>query len=134
MKLVYALLCDHAFLSIDKKVNIIGIFETINSAVFPVTHSKFTLVGSIEPSKDRFKIAVDIVSKSGKSSILRDPQEREVVLPAERKGNFNFIIEIINTVFPESGEYLVEVKIDGKVISSLPLLLAKISESSASLN
>lgn len=126
MKLIYALLCDQAFLSIDRKVNIIGVFETINSASFPVNHSKFTLVGSIAATEDNFKLVVDIVSEKTKQSILQETQEREVKLPSnQEKRNFNFIIEIINTTFPEAGNYTVEVKINNKLISSQNLILAK---------
>lgn len=134
MKLLYALLCDQAFLSIDRKVNIIGVFETINAQSFPVNHNKFTLVGSIAASSEKFKLAVDIISEKTKLSILKDVQERAVNLPSsEGKRNFNFIIEILNTVFPEAGNYSVEVQIDGKTISSQNLLLAK-AQDPASLN
>jgi hypothetical protein len=125
MKLIYALLCDQAFLSIDRKVNIIGVFETINAPSFPVTHQKFTLVGSIEPSKPKFKMAVDIVSATS-ASVLKEPQEREVSLPETTKTrNFNFIIDVLNTTFPEMGNYQVKILIDGKIIAQLPLVVAK---------
>lgn len=124
MKLVYALLCDSAFLSIDRKVNIIGVFETINAASFPVNHPKFVLVGSMVPTKKKFKMAVEIVKEAGKS-IMNQAQEREVTLPegADNK-NFNFIVEIVNTVFPEMGVYNVNLLIDGKIVSSQKLTLA----------
>lgn len=126
VKLIYALLCDNAFLSIDKKVNIIGVFETINAPSFPISHTKFTLVGSVIPSKDRFKMTIDIVEGSTKTSILKDQQEREIVLPIQNQGkNFNFIIEILNTTFPKNGVYKVQVKIDGEVVSTQDLLLAQ---------
>jgi len=125
VKLIYALLCDNAFLSIDRKVNIIGVFETINATNFPVNHPKFVLVGSIVPSKSEFKMAVEICQEDGKS-ILNQAQERRVKLPTDTEGkNFNFIIEIVNTVFPEMGNYNVNLLIDGKIISSLKLSLAK---------
>jgi len=134
MKLLYALLCDQAFLSIDRKVNIIGVFETINAQSFPVNHSKFTLVGSIVASSEKFNLAVDIISEKTKLSILKDSQERLVNLPSsEGKRNFNFIIEVLNTVFPEAGNYSVAVQIDGKTISSQNLVLAKTPDP-ASLN
>ncbi len=129
MKLLYALLCDQAFLSIDRKVNIIGVFETINAPSFPVTHQKFTLVGSIAPSKDKFKMAIDIVSDETKTSILRDLQERDVALPPNNESkNFNFIIEIINTIFPKAGFYSVKILVDGEAISTLRLGVAQTEE------
>ena len=63
MKLQYALLCDYAFLSVDRKVNIIGVFETISAQKFPVSHPKFVIVGSITPSKKEFKMSLNIVDK-----------------------------------------------------------------------
>lgn len=123
------MVCDHAFLSIDRKVNIIGVFETINAQSFPVNHQKFTLVGSIAPSQDKFKMAIDIVAEDTGKSILKDVQERDVVLPANNEGkNFNFIIEILNTVFPKAGYYLVKIVINGESLSTLKLLLLQTKE------
>lgn len=121
MKLLYTLLCDSAFLSIDRKVNIIGVFETINAQKFPVTHPKFVIVGSIAPSKKNFKMSLNVVEKSTGESVIRDVHEREVKLPEEQNQNFNFIVEVINTNFPKAGEYNVEIKIDSKVIGETPL-------------
>jgi hypothetical protein len=129
MKLIYALTCDHAFLSIDRKVNIIGVFETINAQAFPVNHQKFTLVGSISPSKDKFKMAIDIVAEDTGKSILKDVQERDVILPPNNENkNFNFIIEILNTVFPKAGYYLVKIVANGETLSSQKLLLLQTTE------
>ena len=74
MKLLYVLLADHAFLSIDKKVNIIGIFETINAVKFPITHPKFVVIGSIITSKTNFKLSVTLTDDKGKS--LKKAQDR----------------------------------------------------------
>ena len=125
MKLLYALLCDYAFLSIDKKVNIIGVFETINAAKFPVTHPKFVIVGSVAPSKKNFKMSLNIVEKDTGTPVLGDVHEREVNLPEQQGQNFNFIVEVINTNFPKPGEYSVEIKIDKDVIGEIPLKVAE---------
>ena len=125
MKLLYTLLCDYAFLSIDKKVNIIGVFETINAAKFPVTHPKFVIVGSVAPSKKKFKMSLNIIDKETGSAVLGDVHEREVNLPAEKAQNFNFIVEVINTNFPKPGDYAVEIKIDGDVIGEIFLKVAE---------
>jgi len=121
MKLLYALLCDYAFLSIDKKVNIIGVFETINAAKFPVTHPKFVIVGSVAPSKKNFKMSLNIAEKGTGTLVLGDVHEREVSLPTGQTQNFNFIVEVINTNFPKPAEYVVEIKIDSEVIGEIPL-------------
>jgi hypothetical protein len=125
MKLLYTLLCDYAFLSIDRKVNIIGVFETINAQKFPVTHPKFVIVGSVAPSKKNFKMSLNIVEKETGTSILGDIHERDVNLPAGHDQNFNFIVEVINTNFTKQGSYVVEIKIDGKVIGEVPLRLTE---------
>ena len=126
MKLLYALLCDNAFLSIDRKVNIIGVFETINAARFPVTHPKFVIVGSIAPDKKNFKMSINIVEQESGQLVLGDIQEREVSLPKEGGGhNFNFIVEVINSNFAKPGNYLVKISIDGEVIGEIPLKIAE---------
>ncbi len=45
--------------------------------------------------------------------------------------NFNFIVEVINTNFTKPGLYVVEIKIDGKVIGEIPLRLTENKLSSA---
>jgi len=126
MKLLYALLCDNAFLSIDKKVNIIGVFENINAPKFPVSHPKFVIVGSVAPSKKDFKMSISIIEKETNSAVLGDIQEREVNLPKIGEGhNFNFIVEVINANFSKPGEYLVKITIDGEVIGEIPLKVAE---------
>lgn len=125
MKLLYTLLCDSAFLSIDRKVNIIGVFETINAQKFPVTHPKFVIVGSIAPSKNEFKMSLNIIDKKTKTPVIGDMHERDVKLPEQRGQNFNFIIEVINTNFAHAGDYNVEIKIDGKVLGETTLRLVE---------
>ncbi|OGY22787.1 MAG: hypothetical protein A2126_01330 [Candidatus Woykebacteria bacterium GWB1_45_5] len=126
MKLLYALLCDSAFLSIDRKVNIIGVFETINAAKFPVTHPKFVIVGSVAPSKKNFKMSINIVDEENKVPVLGDIQEREVSLPKEGGGqNFNFIVEVVNANFAKPGSYSVKISIDSEVIGEIPLKVAE---------
>ena len=121
MKLLYGLLCDHAFLSVDKKVNIIGVFETINAHKFPITHPKFVIVSSIAPTKSKFKMKLNIAGKDTENPILGDIKEREVNLPeTEKKQNFNFIVEVINANFSKAGEYKVEILIDDKVMGEIP--------------
>jgi hypothetical protein len=126
MKLLYALLCDNAFLSIDRKVNIIGVFENINAPKFPVTHPKFVIVGSVVPDKKDFKMSISVVDKETGSPVLGDIQEREVNLPKIGEGhNFNFIVEVINANFSKPGEYTVKITIDGKVVGEIPLKVAE---------
>ena len=120
MKLLYVLLADHAFLSIDKKLNIIGIFENINAARFPVTHPKFVVVSSIEPSKKEFKMSIVIADGEGRP-IMDNVPEQNISLPAAIDRNFNFIVEIINSTFPKAGDYEVQILVDGKRIGEVPL-------------
>ena len=120
MKLLYVLLADHAFLSIDKKLNVIGIFENINALRFPVTHPKFVVVGSIEPSKKEFKMSIVIADGEGRP-IMDNVPEQNISLPAAADRNFNFIVEIINSTFPKAGDYEVQILVDGKRIGEVPL-------------
>lgn len=114
MKLLYLLLADYAFLSIDKKLNIIGVFENINAIRFPVTHPKFVVVGSVAPSKSKFKMSVVLTDGEGKP-LMSNTNEKEISLPAEATNkNFNFIIEIVNPTFPGPGDYKVQIVVDGK--------------------
>jgi hypothetical protein len=121
MKLLYVLLADHAFLSIDRKLNIIGVFETINAVKFPVTHPKFVVIGSIAPSKNKFKMSVVLSDEDGKP-LMGKLNEKEIDLPAGAPNkNFNFIIEIINPSFPKPGDYKVQILVEGEKIGEQSL-------------
>ncbi len=123
MKLLYVLLADSAFLSIDKKLNIIGVFENINAARFPVTHPKFVVVGSIASSKEKFKMSVVLSDATGNPLMDRE-EEREINLPPEALNrNFNFIVEVINSSFPKPGDYKVQIFVDGDKVGEQPLNL-----------
>ena len=126
MKLLYVLLCDNAFLSIDRKVNIIGVFETINAVKFPITHPKFVIVGSIAPSKKNFKMSINVADQESGQPVLGDIQEREVNLPKEGGGqNFNFIVEVVNANFAKPGNYTVKITIDKETIGEILLKVAE---------
>ncbi len=132
MKLNYVLVADQAFLSIDKKVNIIGVFETINAVSFPVAHPKFVVVGSIEPSKQVFKLAINIVDGLTGEKVIDTNTEREIKLPAgQSPANFNFIVEIVNIAFKAAGNYRVEIVVDGQKLGAVPLKLAQAPSAAA---
>jgi len=133
MKLNYALVADQAFLSIDKKVNIIGVFETINAVSFPVSHPKFVVVGSIEPSRQVFKMAINIVDAMSGEKVIDTNTEREIKLPPDQAlTNFNFIIEVVNIAFKAAGNYRIEIVVDNQKLGEISMKVAKAAAPTAS--
>ena len=126
VKLNFVHLCDNAFWSADRKLNLIGIFTNINAFEFPVVHPTFS-------------VAVNFVAKNfvGKKNTLfitlLDEDENEVGEKLEVKLNIakdeqeiNFIGNVVNTLFERPGSYSLNLELEEMLIAKVPLFLNKI--------
>ncbi|OGH66265.1 MAG: hypothetical protein A3B90_02300 [Candidatus Magasanikbacteria bacterium RIFCSPHIGHO2_02_FULL_41_13] len=121
----FAHICDTAFLSMGQKLNLIGIFSNIFSKTFPVAQPCFSVVVSFVVSgmKGTKPLIFKIVSNSDKQ--IGD--KMEVNLPIKDKDeHVNFIANFVNVLFPESGDYKINIYFDGDLIDTLPLTLTKV--------
>jgi hypothetical protein len=134
MNVRIAVLADYASLSIDQKLNILGIFTGISAHQTPVVHPQMKLVSQIEFSSSevgdkRIKIALvdddglELFSISGIVTI--DPSLDG------RPSLFNQILDLTNLTFPRFGDYEFRLLFDGITISEVPLTVTKITASSA---
>jgi len=106
-KLNYLHICDTAFLSKNDKVNIVGIFNKINTDGFPAVSPKFSIITNITGPMGNYREKVNIVSPSGEKIMKVD---KEVKI--EKGRTLNLFVDCFNILFPEDGEYKIEVFID----------------------
>jgi hypothetical protein len=110
IKLNFVIVCDNAFIAQGtNSLNIIGIFDRINTQKFPAVHPRLVIVTNISGEPGEYIQLIVIKNKitgnkiaelSGKLIINKEGQKAQFL------GNF------FNLVFPLSGEYIVEAYIN----------------------
>lgn len=129
MKLILGVVADAANRAFGDKLNILGIFHTIGSAQFPVTHPNMALAMEFKASpldKGRnFEWRVRLVGPDGQKlleiggelNINADAPALSPIVPMD--------INLHNVSFPTEGDYRFEVTIDGEVKGEIPLEIVK---------
>ena len=114
VKLNFIILCDNAFFAEpDKKLNIMGSFDTINSSGFPAIHPRMSVV-----------ISVDNIEQGNHIEILKITKDNLEIINTKtnfsksESGRHQFIHNLLNVKFPQEGKYNVEVFIDDQFIGS----------------
>lgn len=127
MKVKVAVLADYASTS-DSKLNILGIFTTINALQEPIVHAQMKLVSQIEfnsseAGEKRLKIAlvdedgIEMFSISGAVTIKRSPDGRPVLL--------NQILNLADVNFPKFGDYEFRLLLDDRTEAEIPVTVTK---------
>ncbi|MDD5639389.1 MAG: hypothetical protein PHR47_01100 [Candidatus Pacebacteria bacterium] len=118
-KLNYLHICENAFLSEGtRNLNIIGIFDTINTKGFPAAQPRFAVVANITASNEDGHKTTLSIEKNGK---------KIVELNSNFKGKKQQLIQnFLNFPFPEEGNYDVVIRLDEDLIGSTIIILKKI--------
>jgi len=125
IKLNFAHLCDLAFLSQGGKANIIGIFKVIYANNLPVTHPKFSVIGSIITTDEigQHTIKIEIVRKKDGQKV--GPEMKLIIDVTKEQQEANFIVDVVNIKFEKDGEHLTKIFFDDSEIYSLPFIIKK---------
>ncbi len=126
----FAHLCDMAFLSQDKKMNIIGIFKVIPVQKVPYVHSVLTaVVNAIINQDTKIKLQIlkretgEIISQiSGNLQINNNDSNSNNDIDMNMR-EVKFITEMKNITFQEFGEYYLEVWLNNKLYTRIPFLI-----------
>lgn len=119
-KLNFLHICDYASFDQMGKLNIIGIFETINSVQFPYQHPQFFVIANLSISKSGdyecvIRIADIDNNEVGKFTL----QKVRVSLNKDQASSNLGIVGQFNLVkFDKPGKYKVEVIVDGEIVDS----------------
>ena len=128
MNIQIAVLCDAAT-DYGGKLNILGTFDTIITRQLPAFHPQCSVALRITFSKieeGSHKLKMNFVDEDGKLVMPSIDIPVDVNIPAEL--NFlvrNFIINIQQLKFEHAGQYAIDVAIDGRQETSIPLLVKK---------
>jgi len=105
---------ENAFFSKDNKLNVIQIFEKINSKSFPALHPDFAISLNFNGGKGFHKVLVEIISDEDNNKIAEIKKDVEIT---KEKGMANFIAKVIGLIFPEEGKYKIKVSIDNDFVN-----------------
>lgn len=115
-KLNFVIICDMAFITKETdNLNLIGVFENIVASSFPAIHPRFSVVTNIE-AEENTEHDILLVVKKGEDEIIRT------------SGSFigikhRWICDFVNFRFPEAGEYIFEISLDGRPLDSTSINL-----------
>ena len=125
MNIQVAVLCDAATQDGNSKLNVLGAFDTIFAAQFPVVHPlcavalRVTFTSGDEGNR---KLKINFVNADGKG--IMPPIEIPVAVAFPEDAHFltrNFVVNIQGLKFPEIGVYSVDIRLDDKSKATIPL-------------
>ena len=132
MEVTLALLADGANVSSDGKLNILGIFNALGAASFPVAHSQMALVlrfeaGRAEEGKTR-KVEIQLADGDGlRLFTIGAP----FVIPQGAPGapiRLNHILMLNGIQFPKPGDYVFNVLVGDDLKASVDLKLVEVKQ------
>jgi hypothetical protein len=120
-------LCDAATIDNAGKLNILGSFDTIWTAKVPAIYPQCSVALRIRfeaIEKGNHKVLVNFVDADGRHIIPAANGSIRVDFPLEqRSGSSNLVLNIHGLKLEKYGEYSIDLAIDERIESSLPLLL-----------
>ncbi|MEW6158721.1 MAG: hypothetical protein AB1813_14950 [Verrucomicrobiota bacterium] len=126
MNIQVAVLCDAAT-DYNGKLNILGTFDTIITQQLPAVHPQCSIALRIAFSRieeGAHKVKMNFVDEDGRFVMPSIDMPVEVNVPGDM--NFlvrNFIINIQQLKFENPGQYSIDIAIDGRQETSIPLLV-----------
>lgn len=126
MNIQLSVLCDAAT-DYGGKLNILGTFDTIVTNHLPAFHPQCSVALRIAFSKieeGQHKVKMNFVNEDGKFVMPSIDMPVDVTIPPD--ANFlvrNFIINIQQLKFDDPGQYAIDVAIDGRQETSIPLFV-----------
>ena len=126
MEVKFAVLADHASITREGKLNVLGIFDVINAPTLPMSLPLFFVVVSYEASAAEFdstkRTEIVLCDEDG-NRLLRLPQELKVTRP-QISGTMvttNQIAGIVGCKFSKTGNYQFDILVNGDSKKTIPL-------------
>src|SRR4030042_2506047 len=116
-------LCDHAIISREQKLSIIGIFDQFYVANLPASWPRMFLVAVLsgEPQKE-YPLKLSLVMPEGAQNNF---PEKEVKVTLGPNGRANLMTELANFPLPVAGLYKVLLKVNDNTVGELEFRVNK---------
>jgi hypothetical protein len=131
MDIQVAVLCDAAT-DYGGKLNILGTFDTIVTQQLPAVHPQCSVALRIVFSRieeGAHKVKINFVDEDGRSVMPSIDLPVDVVFPPEVTSlSRNFIVNIQHLKFDRTGQYAIDMAIDGRHETSIPLQVRQMTD------
>ncbi|MHB8870976.1 MAG: DUF6941 family protein [Candidatus Doudnabacteria bacterium] len=118
-KLNFIHLCDSAFITEgSKNLNIIGIFDVINSEGFPAIQPRMTIVTGVSSDTEGRHTLETVIRHKNKPLYTQTKEFSEL--------QYQNIHNLFNLPLLESGEYYIDVLVDKMLVGTKSFLVNKI--------
>lgn len=121
--LLFSVLCDDVRREDNGKFILIGLFETIGAAAFPVRHSKLYVMNCWCSGMGEFTQRTRIIAPDG-AKLIED--EKTSFKLNDLRAKHRIVARFNNLLFRAPGEYSVEVLLNGELKVRYPLIIEKI--------
>jgi hypothetical protein len=130
MKTRIAVLADYASISIDHKLNIMGVFTTLTAPKTPVVHAQMKLVTQFEfdaSEAGQHQMRVLLVDADG-HELLSIGAVVAIQHPHDgRPALMNQIFDLVQLSFPAFGDYEFRIRLDDETVAEIPLIVAQLN-------
>lgn len=129
MKLLYALLCEHAHDRHDGRLDVHGIFHQLYAPGFPASQDTLTLAMAVEwepGEQGKIEFSVELVDPS-RSPVLSITGHTDVgeQLPLQGPPQTRLVMPLENVMFPSEGTYTFDLVVNGERQRIAPLHLIR---------
>lgn len=120
------LVCDHIIVEQGtNKKSLIGIFNTIASANFPMTHTRMSVFASLTNGRGSLPAMLRFVRVSDEKEIFSHKGQVEFPDPNQV---IELVFNLVNTPFEEPGLYTFELLCDGDLLLEKRFNVAKLTQ------
>lgn len=127
MKLNYIVFCDSASIDTSGKVNLIGIFDRIQSSQFPTSVPLMQIATEVMDVTDENLNIKILVTKKDSNEVVAEVETIQKMNLANGD-RYRLLAKADSMIFPEPGDYNVLVDINGeKFMAPSPLKVVAIS-------
>jgi hypothetical protein len=131
MRVPLAVIADYANLSIDGKLNIMGIFDTITARSFPAVHMDARLVVRFESDvSDRGgtkDLGIELHDADG-NVLLSAHRQLDIPTDAPLTAALDHILELKLLRFDHAGDYAFRILVDGQLEGRVVVHLRQVPE------
>lgn len=131
MKVLLSALADAANTTDNGKLNVLGVFQTIQASSVPAMHPQMALVLRFKasPGEKNSEHKIKFVLADPDGTIISTTSDLPLTIPdvPAVSPEFNIIINIPTMVFPKFGEYMFDVLLNGNIIVELPFSVEPIA-------
>ena len=126
LRIALSAIADTANISQEGKLNITGIFNSINATSFPAVHPSMVLVFVIEgersEAQSEHKLKVDLIDEDGNLVIPSiEGNIKFAEIPPSGSIHAPQILHLVNVQFKKQGHHEFKIIINGEVRASVPI-------------